>query len=119
MESRNWDDIGYNFLVGGDGNVYEGRGWDKQGAHTKGFNVDSICIAFIGTFNSILPPPRQIETAKLLIETGVMEKNVREDYKLYGHRQLAPFESPGAVLFENIKTWPHWANDREDLYASN
>lgn len=36
MESKNWDDIGYNFLVGGDGEVYEGRGWDKQGAHTKG-----------------------------------------------------------------------------------
>lgn len=36
MESRNWDDIGYNFMVGGDGDVYEGRGWDKQGAHTKG-----------------------------------------------------------------------------------
>lgn len=36
MESRSWDDIAYNFLVGGDGAVYEGRGWDKQGAHTKG-----------------------------------------------------------------------------------
>lgn len=36
MESKNWDDIGYNFMVGGDGDVYEGRGWDKQGAHTKG-----------------------------------------------------------------------------------
>lgn len=36
MDSMNWDDIGYNFLVGGDGNVYEGRGWLKQGSHTKG-----------------------------------------------------------------------------------
>lgn len=36
IESKSWDDIGYNFLVGGDGSVYEGRGWDKQGAHTKG-----------------------------------------------------------------------------------
>lgn len=36
MESKNWDDIAYNFIVGGDGAVYEGRGWEKQGAHTKG-----------------------------------------------------------------------------------
>jgi len=36
MESRLWDDIGYNFLIGGDGAIYEGRGWDKQGAHTIG-----------------------------------------------------------------------------------
>lgn len=34
IESRNWDDIGYNFLIGGDGAVYEGRGWLQQGAHT-------------------------------------------------------------------------------------
>lgn len=36
IESRSWDDIGYNWLIGGDGQVYEGRGWNKQGAHTKG-----------------------------------------------------------------------------------
>lgn len=36
MESKGWDDIGYNFMIGGDGAVYEGRGWDSQGAHTKG-----------------------------------------------------------------------------------
>jgi N-acetylmuramoyl-L-alanine amidase len=36
IESRHWSDIGYNFLVGGDGNVYDGRGWDQEGAHTKG-----------------------------------------------------------------------------------
>lgn len=36
MESRNWWDIAYNFLIGGDGAVYEGRGWDSEGSHTKG-----------------------------------------------------------------------------------
>jgi len=29
-----WMDLGYSFLVGGDGKVYEGRGWNHQGAHT-------------------------------------------------------------------------------------
>ncbi len=33
---RKYCDIGYNFLIGGDGNVYEGRGWDRQGSHTIG-----------------------------------------------------------------------------------
>ncbi|XP_043477876.1 peptidoglycan-recognition protein LC-like isoform X2 [Leptopilina heterotoma] len=28
MTSKNWADIAYNFLVGGDGNGYEGRGWN-------------------------------------------------------------------------------------------
>ena len=30
---RNWWDIGYNFLIGEDGRIYEGRGFDAQGAH--------------------------------------------------------------------------------------
>ena len=41
MESKGWDDIGYNFMIGGDGAVYEGRGWDSQGAHTKGILYNS------------------------------------------------------------------------------
>jgi hypothetical protein len=38
ISGNGWCDIGYSFLVGGDGNVYEGRGWDEIGAHTGGFN---------------------------------------------------------------------------------
>ncbi|GFO44102.1 hypothetical protein PoB_007060700 [Plakobranchus ocellatus] len=38
MDTRGWDDIGYSFLIGGEGTVFEGRGWDRVGAHTKGHN---------------------------------------------------------------------------------
>ncbi|XP_035905768.1 peptidoglycan-recognition protein LE-like isoform X2 [Anopheles stephensi] len=108
--SRNFSDIAYQFLVGGDGNAYEGRGWTKQGAHTKGFNVDSICIAFIGTFIVTPPPAAQLSAAKQLIQLGLQGNYLASNYSLYGHRQLAPFESPGKALFDIIKTWPHWSN---------
>lgn len=108
MDGRGWDDIGYNFLVGGDGNVYEARGWDSQGAHTKGYNQKSICIAFIGTFNQIVPPDRQLFAAQNLIEEGVRLKKIAEDYRLYGHRQLTAFLSPGEALYAIIKDWDHW-----------
>ncbi|XP_058124371.1 peptidoglycan-recognition protein LE-like isoform X2 [Anopheles coustani] len=109
-DSRNFSDIGYQFLVGGDGNAYEGRGWKKQGAHTKGFNVDSICIAFIGTFIKVVPPAAQLSAARQLIQMGLEHNYIAANYSLYGHRQLAPFESPGKALFDIIKTWPHWSN---------
>jgi N-acetylmuramoyl-L-alanine amidase len=45
---RKFDDIAYNFLVGGDGQSYEGRGWDLCGAFAKKVNNRSLGIAFIG-----------------------------------------------------------------------
>lgn len=109
-DSKGFDDIGYNFLVGADGNAYVGRGWDKMGAHTKGFNNDSICIAFIGTFGQVEPPITQLSAAQQLIALGVELKKLVPNYKLFGHRQLAPFESPGKALYAILKTWPNWDN---------
>lgn len=40
----------FSFLVGGDGRVYEGTGWHKEGAHTYGYNNRSIGIGVIGNF---------------------------------------------------------------------
>lgn len=112
MESQKWDDIGYNFLVGGDGNVYIGRGWDSLGAHTKGYNSKSIGIAFIGTFTSVTPPQRQLMAAQKLIEEGVRLGKLTPDYKLYGHRQFLNTESPGTMLYEIIKKWDHWTEKK-------
>lgn len=105
------DDISYNFLIGGNGNVYIGRGWNIQGRHTNGFNEKSICIAFIGKFIDVTPPARQLEAAQKLIDEGVSLKKLAENYNLYGHRQLKSTESPGQALYEIIKTWGHWTPD--------
>jgi peptidoglycan recognition protein LC len=116
MESKSWDDIGYNFLVGGDGDVYEGRGWDKQGAHTKGYNSGSIGIAYIGTFNKKLPSERQLSAGYLIMKEGVILGKLTPDYKIYAHRQLIASESPGAAFYEIIKTWNHWRNDTPEVF---
>ena len=50
IDSNGWNDIGYNFLVGEDGNVYEGRGWNIVGAHAPTYNFNSIGICVIGDF---------------------------------------------------------------------
>jgi N-acetylmuramoyl-L-alanine amidase len=38
MDNNGWSDIAYSFLVGEDGNIYEGRGFDIVGSHTSGYN---------------------------------------------------------------------------------
>lgn len=105
------DDIPYNFLVGGNGSIYIGRGWNVKGRHTKGFNANSICIAFIGKFIDVTPPNHQLEAAQKLIEEGVSLKKLAQNYYLYGHCQLKGTKSPGQALYEIIKTWKHWTAD--------
>ncbi|WP_228040350.1 peptidoglycan recognition protein family protein [Streptomyces chromofuscus] len=64
---RDWDDIGYNFLVDRCGTIYEGRagGVDRPvtGAHTLGFNHRTTGIAAIGTFTAGAEVPRVMTEA--------------------------------------------------------
>ncbi|PZT72740.1 MULTISPECIES: N-acetylmuramoyl-L-alanine amidase [unclassified Streptomyces] len=55
INGRGWDDIGYNFLVDRCGTIYEGRAGgitrSVRGAHTTGFNADSVGIAVLGDYH--------------------------------------------------------------------
>lgn len=65
--ARDWDDIGYNFVVDRCGTVYEGRagGIDRPvtGAHTQGFNHRTTGIAALGTYTAGVPVPRELTDA--------------------------------------------------------
>ena len=58
-QSLGWFDIGYNFLVDRFGRAWVGRSGGPRrlvrGAHTLGFNEDSVGIAMIGTLTSQRP----------------------------------------------------------------
>ncbi|XP_055912501.1 peptidoglycan-recognition protein SD-like [Eupeodes corollae] len=109
MDILGFSDIAYNFLIGNDGNVYEGRGWSKVGAHTRGHNADSIGISFIGTFSYEEPTENALNIAKSLIAEGVRLGKLSSGYKLFGHRQFSSTDSPGDSLYAIIKKWPHWS----------
>ncbi|XP_022914682.1 peptidoglycan-recognition protein LE-like [Onthophagus taurus] len=105
IESRCFGDIGYNFLIGADGNAYEGRGWNIIGAHTYVYNKVSVGICFIGCFTMKLPSAVAMKKAKRLIDYGVRLGYIDKEYSLVGHCQCTTTESPGRTLFEELKTW--------------
>jgi hypothetical protein len=51
MNSRDYCDVGYHFLVTADGTVWEGRPADRLGAHAGGQNTNNLGISFIGCFH--------------------------------------------------------------------
>ncbi|HDH03086.1 MAG TPA: hypothetical protein ENH15_02430, partial [Actinobacteria bacterium] len=65
VQSRGWDDIGYNFVIDRCGAIYEGRagGVDQPvaGAHTGGFNYYSTGIAILGNFDLVAPSQASID----------------------------------------------------------
>nr|AKJ26282.1 peptidoglycan-recognition protein-sc2 precursor-like protein [Artemia sinica] len=108
MDSNGWADIGYSFLVGEDGNAYEGRGWDRVGAHAPGYNSQSIGICIIGTFTSSVPNTSAQNAAKNLISCGVSNGKIRSAYSLIGHRQATSTACPGDALYNLIKSWDNY-----------
>nr|UZC46340.1 PGRP-SA(b) [Protaetia brevitarsis seulensis] len=105
MNQLDFDDIGYNFMIGGDGQIYEGAGWHKQGAHARGWNSKSLGIGFIGDFQTNLPSSKQLDAGKKFLECAVEKGEIEDTYKLIGARTVRPTDSPGTLLFREIQTW--------------
>ncbi|MDA3963853.1 MAG: N-acetylmuramoyl-L-alanine amidase [Planctomycetota bacterium] len=101
-DGRKWSAIGYHYLVGRDGRIYEGRPAWIQGAHTSKANSNNLGISCIGDFHHHLPTEAQM--GALIAFLG----NRRTHYgvgrtRVYGHRDLSPSICPGDTLYGWLK----------------
>ncbi|XP_034133428.1 peptidoglycan-recognition protein LC isoform X7 [Drosophila guanche] len=111
IESLQEDDIAFNFVLGGDGNVYVGRGWDQVGAHMSGYNTRSLSFAYIGSFQNQKPSAKQLSVTKLLLERGVSLGKISPNYRLTGASKLEPSitEYKAEQLYQSFGNWSHWS----------
>lgn len=108
MDYHGWSDIGYSFVVGEDGNIYEARGWDEIGAHTYNYNYNGLGICIIGDFTSHIPNDAALDAVKQLIQCGLDNGHISADYILKGHRDVGKTSCPGTKLWDLIHSWPHY-----------
>ncbi|MEU6661433.1 peptidoglycan recognition protein [Streptomyces sp. NPDC046821] len=106
---RQWDDIGYNFLVDRCGTIYEGRagGVDKAvvGAHAQGFNKGTTGIAAIGTFSAGTPvPPAMAESIAALTawKLGLSDIDPRSRVQLVSTNSLSRFPKGTKAEFNAV-----------------
>ncbi|CAH1797020.1 unnamed protein product [Owenia fusiformis] len=109
MNNRGYSDIGYSFLVGEDGNAYEGRGFSTQGAHTRGYNSQAIAISFIGNFENRNANAAAQRAANDVIACGISRGYISPNYELFGHRDGGCTACPGKYLYSTIKSWPRFS----------
>ncbi|XP_040832069.1 peptidoglycan recognition protein 1-like [Ochotona curzoniae] len=108
-KQKGWCDVGYNFLIGEDGLVYEGRGWNIKGDHTgPTWNTRAIGISFMGNFMDRAPHPRALRAAQSLLACGQALGILSSNYEVKGHRDVQQTLSPGDRLYDIIQTWPHY-----------
>jgi len=109
MTRQRYGDIGYNFLVGEDGNVYEGVGWSRQGTHDDRLNSRSIGICIIGDYTSWLPNEAALNAVQNLIECGVETGQLSPRYKILSHKQIKHTDCPGSKLSWLVRIWKNWS----------
>ncbi len=129
VNSMGWRDLGYNFLVDKCGQIYEGRagGVSKPvlGAHTLGFNANSMGIAVLGTYSATKPSPAALKAIARLTAWKVGLYGINPRGKTYlksgggnlyrkgkkvrlnvisGHRDGFATNCPGKKLYAKLGT---------------
>ena len=124
VQTRGWNDIGYNFLVDEQGRIYEGRrardygsgeipsgedldGEGVIGAHAEGANTGSVGIALLGTFTSQLPTPAAIDGLQAMAAWKADRHDIDvlsgDAYPhLAGHRDTKATSCPGDRLYDRL-----------------
>jgi hypothetical protein len=95
QKTREWNDIGYHFVVFPSGRVYEGRGMLVTGAHCYGHNTEPS-LSFAGDYSKREPDRRAITAFGEMIE----HLNLNG---WRGHRDGYNTSCPGDALFNALR----------------
>jgi len=94
QKTNKWADIAYHFLIGRDGEIYQGRELFWQGAHVKQHNSGNIGIALLGNYHTHQLNNNQ-KTALLNLLEALRERYDISRSKVYGHTHLGKTQCPG------------------------
>lgn len=107
--TQNGTHIPYNFLIGGDGKTYEGRGWKSQHGfpNLPGFN-DTIVVGIIGTYHDRRPDNVLLAETKALLTESIRRFSLSPHYRLYGVIDSSMPDNDAKALYSEVKEWRHW-----------
>ncbi|MFD9146195.1 peptidoglycan-binding protein [Streptomyces diastaticus] len=98
--AQGWAGIGYNFVVDQAGHVYEGRGWDRQGAHCPGHNVTGLGVQ-IAVGGDQKPTEAALAACRALYDEAC--RRTSRTLARRGHRDGIATLCPGDTLYAWVK----------------
>lgn len=96
---NHWAGIGYNWLVFQSGSIYEGRGWNRVGAHTEGQNSRSVGVCFVVNGDAHGLDEKAWTAARRIIDAGAAYGFIAPDYEIKGHRDYSTKTCPGDHIY--------------------
>ncbi|MDP2345205.1 MAG: N-acetylmuramoyl-L-alanine amidase [Deltaproteobacteria bacterium] len=106
IDGRGWCDVGYHFLIGQDGKVYQGRVENITGAHAANANTNNVGISFIGDFTSKIPPDNMLNAAAKIMKSMSRTYGITLNRTMVkGHRQVGTTSTscPGNQLYNRLQ----------------
>jgi N-acetylmuramoyl-L-alanine amidase len=105
VEERGFGDIGYHFLIDGEGRVWAGRNMVWQGAHSSGANnVANIGICLLGDFDRERPDAPALAALERLVDALAKRHRIPRS-RVYGHQELRATECPGRFLMSWVERY--------------
>lgn len=104
------DPIKLLLQLGGDGNIYTGRGWDYENS----YGDKNLAVQFLGDYMRFELEEKQFDAMSSLLNYGKTQNYLSHDYKIFGLNQtkLSKY-SPGIHVMKRIKNLPRysWCGD--------
>ncbi|MSU76243.1 N-acetylmuramoyl-L-alanine amidase [Patescibacteria group bacterium] len=113
--ANDWGDIGYNYLVDVNGNIYQGRYYDQNhatvtnqdavGGHTlNGHNYHSVGVATLGNFTNQGVNYSMLDGVARIIAWKALPYTWNPNNRTIGHRDAGSTNCPGNNLYANLGT---------------
>ncbi len=121
---QGWSDIGYHYVIGLNGERWNGRDVDLIGAHVSGHNTHSIGIAYVGglenkpgvAYAALKAKDTRTDKQKAALMSLLMDlRKLYPKAKISGHRDFSPDKNHDGVISENefIKWCPSFDAKKE------
>jgi hypothetical protein len=137
-QSNGWDDIGYNYLIAQNGDLFIGR--DPQGvadedniagAHFCGKNTGTMGICLLGSYNDTIPSDTTFGTLKHLLTWKLIKEDLMPNESfihplggsellkvISGHRDGCNTECPGEMVYQKLSSIRSEVTSRIDSCAA-
>ncbi|XP_017138530.1 peptidoglycan-recognition protein LD isoform X1 [Drosophila miranda] len=105
QQKHRLEELPYNFLITGDCQAFEARGWQYESHFAELPQATSLVVAFVGDFSQRPPSDCQLATAQALLLESLKRRRLHPEYNLF-------VVGNAEAVQQELQLWPRYAGRR-------